>query len=72
MVVLGNLDTKDIVLNRGVQILSINGRSAKQIIDTLSGYITGDGFNQTHPDQVLSGWGSFGFITDCIWTPPLN
>jgi hypothetical protein len=60
MVILGNLDTKDIVLNRGVQILSINGRTAKQIIDTLSEYITGDGFNKTHPDQVLSGWGSFG------------
>ena len=60
MVILGNLDAKDIVLNRGVQILSINGRTAKQIIDTLSGYITGDGFNKTHPDQVLSGWGSFG------------
>jgi hypothetical protein len=60
MMILGNLDAKDIVLNRGVQILSINGRTAKQIIDTLSGYITGDGFNKTHPDQVLSGWGSFG------------
>ena len=60
MMVLGNLDIKDSVLNRGVQILSINGRSAKQIIDTLSEYISGDGFNRTHPDQILSGWGSFG------------
>lgn len=60
MMILGNLDAKDSVLNRGVQVLSINGRSAKQIIDTLSGYISGDGYNRTHPDQVLSGWGSFG------------
>lgn len=60
MMILGNLDVKDTVLNRGVQILSINGRSAKQIIDTLSEYISGDGFNRTHPDQILSGWGSFG------------
>ena len=60
MMILGNLDTKDSVLNRGVQILSINGRSAKKIIDTLSEYISGDGFNRTHPDQILSGWGSFG------------
>ena len=60
MMILGNLDVKDSVLNRGVQVLSINGRSAKQLIDTLSGYISGDGFNRTHPDQILSGWGSFG------------
>ncbi|MFM7671887.1 MAG: S41 family peptidase [Bacteroidota bacterium] len=60
MMVFGNLDTKDSVLIRGVQILSINGRSAKEIIDTLSRYISGDGFNRTHPDQTLSGWGNFG------------
>ena len=60
MVVLGNLDTQDSILTRGVQILSINGRSARSILDTLSLYVSGDGFNRTHPDQILSGWGTFG------------
>lgn len=60
MVVLGNLDPKDSVLVRGSQILSINGRNPKQIYTALFPYIFGDGYNETHKYQSLSGWGSFG------------
>ena len=60
MLVLGNLDPKDSLLVRGTQILSINGRSPKEMYDSLFPYIFGDGFNESHKYQTLSGWGTFG------------
>ncbi len=60
MLVLGNLDPADSLLVRGAQILSINGRSTQTIYDSLFPFIFGDGFNETHKYQALSGWGTFG------------
>lgn len=60
MLVLGNLDPKDSLLIRGAQVLSINGRSPKQLYESLFPYLFGDGFNETHKYQALSGWGTFG------------
>lgn len=60
MLVLGNLDPKDSVLIRGTQVLSINGRSPRQLYEILFPYVFGDGFNETHKYQLLSGWGAFG------------
>ena len=60
LIVLGNLDPKDSLLVRGAQVLSINGRQPKDIFDGLFPYISGDGFNETHKYQTLSGWGTFG------------
>jgi hypothetical protein len=60
MIVLGNLDPKDSLLIRGTQVLSINGRTPKQLYGALFPYIFGDGFNETHKYQTLSGWGTFG------------
>jgi hypothetical protein len=60
MIVVGNLDPTDSLLVRGSQVLSINGRSAAEIYKALFPYIFGDGFNETHKYQTLSGWGSFG------------
>jgi hypothetical protein len=60
MLVLGNLDPKDSLLVRGTQILSINGKTPKEIYASLFPYIFGDGFNESHKYQTLSGWGTFG------------
>ena len=60
LLVLGNLDATDSILVRGTQVLSINGRSPQAIFDALFPYIFGDGFNETHKYQMLSGWGTFG------------
>ena len=60
LLVLGNLDPKDSLLVRGTQILSINGKTPKEIYASLFPYIFGDGFNESHKYQTLSGWGTFG------------
>lgn len=60
MIVLGNLDRKDSQLVRGTQINRINGRTPKEIYESLFPFLFGDGFNETHKYQTLSGWGTFG------------
>ncbi|HEY4061858.1 MAG TPA: S41 family peptidase [Puia sp.] len=54
MVLALNLNRHDTVLKRGVQILSINGRSARQLTDTLFPYFVTDGYNLTGKYQYLS------------------
>jgi len=60
MLVLGSLEPKDSILIRGAQILSINGDPPRTLYEKLFPYVFGDGFNETHKYQLLSGWGSFG------------
>jgi C-terminal processing protease CtpA/Prc len=59
-VVAVNLHRRDTILKRGTLIQSINNRSMKQITDTIFKFISSDGHNITHKNQVLSNRGSFG------------
>ena len=54
MVVAANLNRRDSVLRRGTLILAINGRTTKELVDTLFPYIVTDGYNQTGKYQYLS------------------
>jgi len=59
MVVTANLNRKDSILRRGTPILSINGRNQKEIVDSLSKFISSDGFNDVAKYQQLSNRGTF-------------
>lgn len=54
MCVAANLNRRDTILRRGTLIQSINGRPAKEIIDSLFPYIVTDGYNRTGKYQYLS------------------
>jgi len=54
MVVAGNLNQRDTILKRGTLIYSINGRTARQLTDTIFPYIVTDGYNLTGKYQYLS------------------
>jgi Peptidase family S41 len=66
-VVAANLDRRDSLLKRGVQVNKINGRSVKEIVDTLFEYISTDGFNTTHKYQALSNRGYFGSLYSSLF-----
>jgi Peptidase family S41 len=59
MVVTANLNRKDSILKRGTPILSINGRKQQGIVDSLSKFISSDGFNEVAKYQQLSNRGTF-------------
>ena len=59
MVVYGNINKQDTVFKNGTIITAINGRSCRQIIDSIFPYISTDGNSINHKNQVLSN--SFGF-----------
>jgi hypothetical protein len=54
MVVAANLNRRDTILKRGTLIRSIDGRSARQLTDTLFPYFVTDGYNLTGKYQYLS------------------
>jgi hypothetical protein len=54
MVLTVNLNRRDSILKRGMVIQSINGRTARQLTDTLFNYFVTDGYNQTGKYQFLS------------------
>jgi Peptidase family S41 len=66
-VVAANLNRRDSLLKRGVQVNKINGRSVKEIVDTLFEYISTDGFNTTHKYQALSNRGYFGSLYTSVF-----
>ncbi|HYJ37890.1 MAG TPA: S41 family peptidase, partial [Chitinophagaceae bacterium] len=59
MVVTANLNRKDSILRRGTPILSINGRKQQDIVDSLSKFISSDGYNDVAKHQQLSNRGTF-------------
>jgi hypothetical protein len=59
-VITTNLFRQDSILKRGVRIKSVDGRSIEELIDTMNGYISSDGFNYTHKYQSISNTGTFG------------
>jgi Peptidase family S41 len=54
MVVLGNINRRDSILKRGTVITSINGKTVKQINDTLFRFMVTDGNILNHKYQSLS------------------
>src|SRR5258705_3403171 len=66
-VVAVNLHRRDTVLKRGTVIQSINNRTVQQITDTIFKYISSDGYNITHKNQVLSNRGSFGSLYSTLF-----
>jgi Peptidase family S41 len=66
-VVAANLNRRDSILKRGTVINKINGRSIKEITDTLFNYISTDGYNTTHKYQSLSNRGFFGSLYTSIF-----
>jgi hypothetical protein len=54
MVVANNLNRHDSILKRGTLIYSINGRTARDLTDTIFPYIVTDGYNLTGKYQYLS------------------
>lgn len=62
MVVTQNLNRKDSILRRGTVITGINGKTTKEIVDTLFDFISTDGYNRTHKYQTLSNRGFFGSL----------
>ena len=54
MVVAANLNRQDSILKRGTLIYTINGKTARQLTDTLFPYIVTDGYNLTGKYQYLS------------------
>lgn len=67
MVVAENLHRNDSVLKRGTPITAINGKTVKQLTDTLFNYISTDGYNATHKAQILSGRGTFGSLYTMLY-----
>lgn len=62
MVVTSNLNRRDSVLRRGTIITAIEGRSSRELIDTLLQYVTGDGYAITGRYQSLSNRGNFATL----------
>src|SRR5436190_3521527 len=67
MVIAANLNRRDSVLTRGTMVKKINGKTTKQIVDTLFNYIPTDGYNRTHKFQTLSNRGYFGSLYSSIF-----
>ena len=54
LVVAANYNSADVLLTSGTSVLSVNGLTARQLIDTLSPLIPGDGYSRTFSYQLLS------------------
>lgn len=70
MVVINNLNRKDSVLRRGTIITSIFGKNYTDLTDTLSRYISSDGYNATHKLQTLSSGSGFGSLYRSVFGMP--
>jgi C-terminal processing protease CtpA/Prc len=55
LVVLNNLFSDDSILKRGTIITGINGRTNRQLLDTMFQYISSDGYAMNYKNQVVSG-----------------
>jgi hypothetical protein len=74
MVLAMDLNRNDTVLKKGMIIKSINGRTARQLTDTLFDYFVTDGHNLTGKYQYLSTGLNFSAWYKNVWgyTPSFN
>lgn len=60
LVVLANIGTKDSVFKRGTIITAINGKSNRQLLDSIYQFISTDGYSENYKSQLVStnfpGW----------------
>ncbi|MFI5187048.1 MAG: S41 family peptidase [Chitinophagales bacterium] len=66
-VVAANLNRKDSILKRGTVINAVDHKTIKEITDTLSKFISSDGYNITHKLQTLSNRGGFGSLYTSVF-----
>jgi C-terminal processing protease CtpA/Prc len=60
-VILNNtLKRSDITIPRGTVLTRFEGQPIISVIDSMSGYIPGDGYNRSYLNQTLSNRGAFG------------
>ena len=59
VVVTSNMNRRDSAITRGVLLKTIDGRPVTEIVDSLFGYISADGYNTTHKYQTISNLGAF-------------
>lgn len=69
-VVSANINLRDSILTRGTPVLAINGTPIKEIVDSLSQYLSTDGYNSTHKYQALSNRGYFGSMYSSVFGYP--
>ena len=62
-----NLFRRDSVLKRGTIVKSVDGRPMQGLIDTMSRYISSDGYNKTHKLQSISNTGTFGRLYTMLY-----
>jgi hypothetical protein len=55
LVVLGSWLPRDSVFKRGTIVTGINGKTNRQLLDTLFGFMSTDGYAANYKNQVLSG-----------------
>lgn len=55
MAVIASMPPYDSIFKRGTVITGINGMTNRQLLDTLFGYISTDGFSDNYKSQVISG-----------------
>jgi hypothetical protein len=67
MVVTANLNRRDSILTRGTIVTEVNGKPAKELIDTFLEYTTGDGHSLSGRYQSLSSFGAFGVMYKSIF-----
>lgn len=60
IVVVANLNRKDSILKRGTLITSVDGHPVKKLIDTLTQFLSSDGYADVAKYQALSNRGNFG------------
>lgn len=72
LVVLGSIWPRDTVFKRGTIITSINGRSNRQVLDSIFQFISTDGYADNYKNQLVSGnfpaWYKTIFGTDSVYT----
>lgn len=66
-VVSANINLRDSILTRGTPVVAINNVPIQLIVDSLSQFLSTDGFNTTHKDQTLSNRGYFGSLYSSIY-----
>ena len=62
-----NLFRRDSILKRGTIIKSVDGHPMQGLIDTMSRYISSDGYNKTHKLQSISNTGTFGRLYTMLY-----
>jgi len=55
LIVLNSMVPKDPVFKRGTIITSINGKSNRQLLDTIFQFMSTDGYSENYKNQVVSG-----------------